>query len=224
MNSNQFNTSKVRDMMQAIKSRFRLSPQKELLIPAAYVAGAFILGLIGGASILHTLNPSQLAELRQYLDSILSNMGALAQNGQFPVIKTWGDSLRGQLYALVIMWLMGLTVVGAPLVILLTGARGFILGFTIGFLVQEKAGQGLMLALVAVLPQNLCYVPGLLVAGTLALYFSLSLFRPSRETTVFTGILTYTLLFVACAILILLGSWIEAYLVPGIIRLTMLIG
>ncbi len=210
-------------MMQAMP-RFRLSQQKELLVPAAYVAGAFIVGLISGASILRTLTPSQLAELRQYLDSFLSNMSALAQNGQFPVIKTWVDSLRGQLLALVIMWLMGLTAVGAPLVILLTGARGFILGFTIGFLVQEKAGQGLLLALVAVLPQNLCYVPGLFVAGTLALYFSLSLFKQSHETTVFTGILTYTLLFVACALLILLGSWIEAYLVPGIIRLSMLIG
>jgi stage II sporulation protein M len=97
------------------------------------------------------------------------------------------------------------------------------LGFTVGFLVQEKAGQGLLLALVAVLPQNLFYVPGLLGAGALALYFTMSLFKSSRETPVFMRILLYTLIFVALTLLVLAGTWVEAYLVPGIMRLAMLL-
>ena len=129
-------------------------------------------------------------ELRQYLDSFLNNVGALAQNGQFPAIKNLEGILEWQLYSLGILWLLGLTVVGAPLVILLVGARGFILGFTVGFLVQEKTGQGLLLALVAVLPQNLFYVPGLL-GQILALYFTLSLFKTSRKTPVLTNPFLY---------------------------------
>jgi stage II sporulation protein M len=209
-------------MMQSVQ-RLRLSQQRELLVPTACIAGAFILGLIAGASVLHALSPAQLDELRQYLDSFLKNVGALAQNGQFPALKAWGEILKGQLYSLGILWLLGLTVVGAPLVILLVGARGFILGFTVGFLVQDKAGQGLLLALVAVLPQNLFYVPGLLGAGTLALYFTMSLFKSSRETPVFTRILFYTLLYAALTLLVLAGTWIEAYLVPGIMRLATLL-
>ncbi len=209
--------------MQSVRARPRLSQQREWLIPTACIAGAFLLGLIAGALALHTLSPAQLDELRQYLDSFLNNVGALAQNGQFPALKAWRGILEWQLYSLGILWLLGLTVVGAPLVILLVGARGFILGFTVGFLVQEKAGQGLLLALVAVLPQNLFYVPGLLGAGTLALYFTLSLFKTSRKTPVLTRILFYTLLYAALALLVLAGTWIEAYLVPGIMRLAMLL-
>lgn len=210
--------------MQALGSRFKLSRQKELIITAAYVVGAFVLGLIGGASILHTLNPTQLAELRQYLDSFLNGVGALAQSGQLPVLRTWGEVLTGQLYPLGLLWLLGLCVVGAPLIILFAGARGFILGFTVGFLVKERAGQGLLLALAAVLPQNLFYVPGLLCAGTFALHFTLSLFQKTRETPVFAGIISYTLFFTAAVLLVLIGAWIETCLVPGIIRLTVLIG
>jgi len=44
---------------------------------------------------------------------------------------------------------------------------------TVGFLVQEEAGKGLLLALLGVLPQNLCYIPALLGAGVLSLYFLL---------------------------------------------------
>jgi stage II sporulation protein M len=192
-----------------------------LLAPIACIAGAFILGLIAGASALHTLSPAQLDELRKYLDSFLNNVGALAQNGRFPALKAWGGILKEQLYSLGLLWLLGLTVVGAPLVILLVGARGFILGFTVGFLVQEKAGQGLLLAMVAVLPQNLFYVPGLLGAGTLALYFTISLFKSAVDTPVLTRIFIYTLLFAALTLLVLAGTWIEAYLVPGIIRLAL---
>jgi len=182
-----------------------------------------MLGLIAGALILRTLSPAQLDQLQQYLSSFLGNVGALAKNGQFPALKVWEEILKSQLYSLGILWLLGLTVVGAPLVILLVGARGFILGFTVGFLVQEKAGQGLLLALVAVLPQNLFYVPGLIVAGALALYFTMSLFRSSQETPVLTSMLLYTLMFMALTLFVLAGTWVEAYLVPGIIRLAMLL-
>jgi stage II sporulation protein M len=210
-------------MIQPAHARLRLSRQQELFIPVACIAGAFILGMIAGSLALRALSPDQLNELQQYLNTFLNSIGGLAQNGQFPAFKAWEGILKGQLYSLGIFWLLGLTVVGAPLVILLAGARGFILGFTVGFLVQEKAGQGLLLALVAVLPQNLFYVPGLIGAGSLALYFTMSLFKSSRQISVFKGILLYTLLFMALALLVLAGTWIEAYLVPGIIRLSMLI-
>jgi stage II sporulation protein M len=210
-------------MMPSVNARLRLSQKQEMLAPIACIAGAFMLGLIAGALILRTLSPAQLDQLQQYLSSFLGNVGALAKNGQFPALKVWEEILKSQLYSLGILWLLGLTVVGAPLVILLVGARGFILGFTVGFLVQEKAGQGLLLALVAVLPQNLFYVPGLIVAGALALYFTMSLFRSSQETPVLTSMLLYTLMFMALALFVLAGTWVEAYLVPGIIRLAMLL-
>lgn len=210
-------------MINSAQARLRLTRRQGLLIPVACVAGAFILGMIAGSLALRTLSPAQLDELQKYLNTFLNGIGGLAQNGQFPALKAWGEILKGQLFSLVILWLLGLTVVGAPLVILLIGARGFILGFTVGFLVQEKAGQGLLLALVAVLPQNLFYVPGLLGAGALALYFTMSFFKSSRETPVLTSMLMYTLLYLALTLLVLAGTWVEAYLVPGIIRLAMLL-
>jgi len=96
---------------------------------------------------------------------------------------------------------------------------GFVLGFTVGFLIKEQAVQGLLLALVAVLPQNLCYVPALIGAGSIAFYFSFSLLQGSRDGPVLSGVLVYSLLFVLVLLLILIGTWIEAYFVPGLIRL-----
>ncbi|MDH7576249.1 MAG: stage II sporulation protein M [Bacillota bacterium] len=207
--------------MQMLKSRFGLTHQSEFLVPSFCITGAFLSGLIGGALILHGLNPAQRGELQQYLNAFLQWAGTLSQTGATPGgLKVWQEILKTQLITFGLLWLAGLTVVGIPLIVLIIGARGFILGFTVGFLVQEKAWQGLILALVAVLPQNLCYVPAFLGAGVLAFYFSCSLFRGYREHSLLTGLLIYSIVFLLVFLLVLVGTWLEAYLVPGAVRLT----
>ena len=173
--------------------------QRVLYTVTAILVAVFLLGLIAGAMVIHALDPVQLTDLQQYLNSFLNGMGTLTQNGRFPALQAWGAICRTQLASLALFWLLGLCVVGVPLVLLVIGARGFVLGFTIGLLVQEKAAQGMLLALAAVLPQNLCYLPAQFGAGILAIYFTLYLCQGSRQVPVLTGIVVYTALFVALA-------------------------
>ena len=46
----------------------------------------------------------------------------------------------------------GLTVIGAPVVLGIVFLRGFVLGFTIGFIIDELYVRGLILSLSSVLP------------------------------------------------------------------------
>jgi stage II sporulation protein M len=83
--------------------------------------------------------------------------------------------------------------------------------------VQEEAGKGLILAIAGVLPQNLCYIPAFLGAGVLSLYFSFTLLRTQDAPYRRLGV--YTLLFLVFFLLVIIGSWLEAYLAPGLMRL-----
>lgn len=205
--------------MLVSKSRLWLSQHKEVFFPVILILGTFLSGLICGALTLHTLHSSQLEELRQYLNGFLQGVEPLAETSQASGFHAWCQILKTQLPILGIIWILGLTVVGIPLIVFVIGARGFVLGFTVGFLIKEQAVQGLLLALVAVLPQNLCYVPALICAGSIAFYFSFSLLRGYRDGPVLSGVLVYSLFFILILLLILLGTWIEAYFVPGLIRL-----
>lgn len=204
--------------MLVSKRSYWLNHQKEVLLPAILILGAFLCGLIGGSLILHTLTPLQLEELRLYLNGFLQGAESYSQ---VQGVDIWGQVLQVQLGTLGLLWILGLTVVGIPLIILIVAGRGFILGFTVGFLVQEKAGYGLLLAIVAVLPQNLCYVPALLAAGILAYHFSHSLLRGWRENAILSGLLVYSLGFLLILALVLLGAWIETSFVPSLIRFVM---
>jgi stage II sporulation protein M len=59
-----------------------------------------------------------------------------------------------QAETLLSVWLLGLTVIGLPLIMVVIFLRAFSLGFTLGFLIQQKAGTGVLVSLVSVLPQS----------------------------------------------------------------------
>lgn len=208
--------------MHLFKARLWFTRQREIMIPFILITGTFFCGIISGALTLRVLNPVQLEELRQYLDSFIQWIEMLSGESIHLSwgLKVWSEVVQTQLVTFGLLWLLGLTVIGIPLIILAVGARGFILGFTVGFLVQERAGQGLILALAAVLPQNLFYVPALLGAGIFAFYFSFSLMRGFRENSPLTSILVYSLIFVLTFFVVLIGTWIETYFVPRAVRLT----
>ncbi|MBO8159169.1 stage II sporulation protein M [Thermosyntropha sp.] len=117
---------------------------------------------------------------------------------------------------LLLIWFLGLTVIGFPLILAVVFFRGFSLGFTTGFLIHEKAGSGVIIALLSVLPQNLVYIPLFIFWAVTAFDFSLYILKGNQNQAMplFRGIFVYTLLLLAVLFFLALGALIEAYLVP----------
>ena len=93
------------------------------------------------------------------------------------------------------------------------------LGFTAGFLFQEKAAQGVLLTFISLLPQNLIYVPVLLIASVIAVDFSLYIVRGRSYNRAPLGVslLGYTSLVGMLMLVFMLGAFIEAYLVSWLL-------
>lgn len=83
-----------------------------------------------------------------------------------------------------VIWVLGLTVIGTPLVYLIVFSRGFILGFTIAFIIQLKKVVGVGLVIFSIFFPSLLAVPCLLLAAGIATIFSFLLLqgRTSGET------------------------------------------
>ncbi len=64
-----------------------------------------------------------------------------------------------------VIGLLGLSVIGAPVVLAVIFVRGFVLGFTTMFLIDGLFFRGVVLAAAALLPQNLLAVPATVIAG-----------------------------------------------------------
>jgi len=151
--------------------------------------------------------------LNSYLHA--GNQGSM--NG--PVLLFY--SFLNQAKSIIAIWFLGLTVIGMPIILAVLFFKGFSLGFTVGFLVQEKAGVGVLVAILSILPQNLVYIPLLIIWAVVGVNFSISIAagRHNRAGSLGRALVSYTLLMLVFLVLMLMGPCIEAYFSPWLLQI-----
>jgi stage II sporulation protein M len=155
----------------------------------------FILGVFFGTLGVNTLSPDNTSRLSEVIDSFISSAPELdnasraaLQNSLYDNLLTWG-----------VIFFLGLTIIGIPMILFLVFMRGFALGFTISFLTGHKAEAGILVTLTAIIPHNLILIPALFVSGAASLSFAIILLKRFFNTQIrvlsnFTGYLVIMLL------------------------------
>jgi stage II sporulation protein M len=122
----------------------------------AIVIIMLLMGVIFGALAVKILPESQKSALAEDLTVFFRAFG---DTMQVSAVSASRQGFYSNLKTVFIGWLLGLSVIGAPGIGILMFLRGFIIGFTVGFLVLQMAVRGVLLAFVSVLPQNLFIIP-----------------------------------------------------------------
>ncbi|GAV25633.1 stage II sporulation protein M [Carboxydothermus islandicus] len=126
----------------------------------------------------------------------------------------------GQLFSIyLLLFLIGLSAIGFPVAFAVVFSRGVMLGFTGAILASQNPGKGVFLALAALLPQNIVYLPSLLLAASGTVVFALKLFKVyfSREKNLGLTFAGYVVLMVFAVAAAYGAAAVEAYLSPKII-------
>lgn len=122
---------------------------------------------------------------------------------------------------IIAVWFLGLTIIGMPIILGVVFLKGFSLGFTISFLVKEKAVSGVLISILSILPQNLVFIPLLIIWSVVGINFTFSIARGRSGSGIplSKGLISYTLLMLISLVIVLTGSFIEAYLSPWFLSL-----
>lgn len=178
----------------------------------------FVGGIIVGAMSVGALSPLQEGELSGYISQGLLNIS----NWEINSTDMLKYAVVNNLKIIGLIWLLGLTVIGIPLVLGIIFFRGFILGFTVGFLIQERAVQGVLLSFLSILPHNIFNIPSLVVSGAASISFSLWLVKgrlSHRAPGMLQQLIAYTMWIGLMAALVLAGALVEAYISPLFVKL-----
>lgn len=174
----------------------------------------FTIGIVAGAYTVKALPSLQKVDLMEYLEGFFQ----ILKNQEINNHQLFMQSLLNSVKIFVPILLLGLTIIGTPFILLLLGFRGFILGFTLGFIIDELALKGVLFIILSILPHNLFYIPGLIGIGVIAVSFSTYLFKNKINRQVIYNkkgqIWTYSCIMFIILIFLLLGSIIEAYITP----------
>ncbi|MGI6703343.1 MAG: stage II sporulation protein M [Clostridia bacterium] len=183
-----------------------------------FVLVFFVAGIAAGAFTVDALSSVQKEELISYFQSFFN----ILDEQPVQSAAVFKQSLLNNSQFVLIIWVLGITVIGIPLILLIVGIKGFILGFSVSFLVEGMGLRGLLFALAAVLPQNLLIVPGILVAGVLGISFSISMLRrrKAKSKKSFSSELTlYSFNIFVSLLILFVGSLVEGYITPVFIKL-----
>lgn len=174
----------------------------------------FAVGVALGAMATGALDDTQRLELVHYVDFFLQGLRQRAVD--VDPHDLFRRAVVANLRTAALIYALGLTVVGAPLCLLVLLARGFVSGFAVAFLVGHKGWTGLVLTLLAILPQHVIAVPALVVLAVAALGFAGQVVRRRRlPGSPWRHLAAYTLTAVGCALALLAASLVEGYLAPA---------
>ena len=163
------------------------------------------------------LGPEQKKELLKYLDIFLNG---LSQWDYDPTVLVQ-QAIYNNLKIIFSIWFLGLTVIGVPFILLLLFFRGFAMGFTIGFLVRQKALQGLMISLLAIIPPSLINIPATILGAAAAISFSCWLVkgRDKGTSSILQQFIAYCFIMLVISLLVSVMGLVEALISPTFIKL-----
>jgi stage II sporulation protein M len=154
---------------------------KENLSLYVFVGVIFITGVVFGAVMVNALSLEQKQEIMRYLSNFFASVD---QGGLTEVKASFQQSFAMHIKWVLIIWVLGMSVIGLPLILVLDFLKGVLIGFTVGYLAGQLAWKGLLFALVSVAPQNLIIIPALLVCSVTAMAFSIHMvkhrFKPRK--------------------------------------------
>jgi stage II sporulation protein M len=183
------------------------------------LSALFVLGVIIGALAVRTMDLKERADLTGYLGATLGTLQK-APVGSGMTIFT--HSLLVDLKVLAILWVLGISIVGALGVMVLAIACGYVSGLLVAFLAVDMGLRGVLVAAAGHLPPNLIKVPALLVAGSASLGFSLQVvraWRAGRRVPHFYRTLAhFTWTLAGAGAILVVAGLMEGYLAPSLVR------
>lgn len=181
-----------------------------------------LMGLIFGSLAVKTLSPSQVADLGSYIYSFYNSFPQELKmaNRHSLAVQCIVDNII-KINGLV--WVLGLTIIGAPLILGIIFMRGFVLGFTVGFIISEMSFNGIIVAIASVLPHNLLILPALIITSITSLSFAAAAVKTltgSSKGNILNQFIGSTLIILVSCALLAAAALVEMYITPIFIQLS----
>lgn len=183
-----------------------------------FVFVLFVTGIVFGAVMVGALTLEQRQELARHLSGFFVTVD---QGGGFDTSGSFQQSLMLHLKWILLIWVLGLSVIGLPLVYALDFLKGVLVGFTVGYMIGQYSWKGMLFALVSVLPQNLIIIPAIVVTSVAATAFAVQLVKMrviGRQGQLVPIFARYSGTALLMALLVIAAALYEGYLSPELMK------
>lgn len=181
---------------------------------------AFAVGVSAGAFTVNGLSTTQREELDIYFQGFLQLLDYQSIDNS----ELFKISMMENLKLIGVLWVLGVMIIGIPFIYVVIGLRGFITGFSTGFIIKTLSFKGVMFTLLALLPKEIFIVPCIIALGVNGINFSLSIIKSKSikhlsKESLKSNFIAYCFATIFYSLLIFVGILIEVFITPVFMRI-----
>lgn len=177
-----------------------------------------VVGIISGSIFVTILNSSDKTLINEHLNAFLDNI----QNNKLDYLFVFKNNMFTNIIYILVIWLLGISVVGLPILVVIFFSKTFILGFTIGSILTCFKFKGILFSLVYIFPGNIFSLLAVFLITMYAMTFSFKLIYAifNKKTIDFKLLINrYSFILLICLITIILTNLYDTFAVPNLIKL-----
>lgn len=176
-----------------------------------------IIGIITGSIFMVVLNKNDKEMVLKSIKDFFENL----MNNEFNYMSTFKNTIISNLLFSLIIWIMGISVVGVLVVIFIVFYKSFTLGFTIASIIYTYSIKGCLIALLYIFPHMVVNILILLYLSTYSIKLSIILIKSILRKDSFnfkSFINNYLKIYLITLIVLIISSLYESFISPILLR------
>ena len=193
----------------------KIHTNKRMLV---FLFTLLFMAVLFGSFFATKLSTNDLEEIKSSLDTFFS----MTKQNKLNPLPAFFQSFGANIMFTIAIWILGISVIGAPLMIVLFFMKAFTLGFTIASMIKIYRLKGLLYSLIYIFPHQVINLLVFIFFIMFSMSLSITLFQAllKKKTVDFSKIMNRYVFILAITIgILIITSLLEIYLMPFLFRM-----
>ena len=197
------------------KSFKKIRTNKRMLV---FLFTLLFMAVLFGSFFATKLSTNDLEEIKSSLNTFFS----MTKQNKLNPLPAFFQSFGANIMFTIAIWILGISVIGAPLMIVLFFMKAFTLGFTIASMIKIYRLKGLLYSLIYIFPHQVINLLVFIFFIMFSMSLSITLFQAllKKKTVDFSKVMNRYVFILAITIgILIITSLLEIYLMPFLFRM-----
>lgn len=169
----------------------------------------FLIGIVIGVIFVNNSNEMQKDEISLYITNFINELRD--SENTIDKVSLLKDTIKDNTLLALLLWFMGSTVVGVPIVYAIVAYKGFSLSYTISSLMATLGKSGIGLSIVTLLLHNIIFIPAVFALAVSGIRLYKSIMKDKRKENIKLEICRHTIFSIFFCLILIGAAFIEVY-------------
>ena len=175
----------------------------------------FFIGILLGIVFVNNLNDVQTNEIQNYITNSINTL----KGSNIKELSILKESLSSNIFLAVSLWLMCSTIIGLLVVHLIVCFKGFCFGYTLSSIIFVLGtNKGILFFISTMFLKNIIVIPCTIALAVSGMNVYKSVMQDRRKENIKLEVIRHTIFSIFILMLLVLSSFIEAYISQNILE------